>query len=200
MDFHDQSLRAVCGSESRYRVFRALYRAPNADFHLRGLAQAASVDPAQVARLLPRLVAAGLCERIEARPNARYRASARHPLHAALSSLFADGGAPAASRGDSPMKRIEERSLALHEAAIDRMTADPSLLDRARSTLRSWIARYAERPPGALLEWKEILSQPLDEVSAVALERSPHGDRLRKSSPLSVLVPRGERRKIYAAH
>ena len=78
---------------------------------------------------------------------------------------------------------------------------DPySLLDRARSTLRSWISRYAERPPGALLEWKEILSQPLDEVSTVALERSPHGDRLRKSSPLSVLVPRGERRKIYAAH
>jgi len=71
----DAPVRVLCGSEARYRLVRALYAAPHAAFHLRGLAAAARVDPGQVARLLPRLAAAGLCEALDDRPFRKYRAA-----------------------------------------------------------------------------------------------------------------------------
>ena len=196
----DSSLRVLCGSESRFRLFRALFGSPGGPCHLRGLAQAAGVDPAQVHRLLPRLIGEGLCERVDADPHPKYRARKEHPLFTALTNLFSDRSPLARQAGPSPMKRIEERSLALHAAAVRRLQDDPRALQRARQTLERWMARYGSAPPEALREWSGILSLPLDRISSIALERSEFGDRIRKSSPLSTLVSREERRRIHAAH
>ena len=191
-------LRVLCGSQSRARLFRALYGSPGKEYHLRGLAEAAGVDPAQVHRLLPQLVGAGLCERLEGSPHPRYRSSANHSLSRTLTELFcAEDGSAAAAR--SP-RRAEDRSLALHAAAVRRLREDPHALRRARETLARWIARYQDEPPAALVEWDEIMSLPLERISKLALEKSERGDRIRKSSPLSTLVPREERRRIHAAH
>jgi hypothetical protein len=115
-----------------------------------------------------------------------------------LTELFcAEHGRGAAAR--SP-RRTEDRSLALHAAAVRRLREDPNALRRARETLARWIARYEGEPPAALLEWDGIMSLPLERISRLALERSERGDRIRKSSPLSTLVPREERRRIHAAH
>ncbi|MGH9576595.1 MAG: helix-turn-helix domain-containing protein, partial [Terriglobales bacterium] len=138
----DLSLRVLCGSESRFRLFRALFGSPGGPYHLRGLAEAAGVDPAQVHRLLPRLVGEGLCERVDAHPHPKYRGCTEHPLFTALTNLFSDRSRTAGQAGESPMKRIEERSLALHVAAVRRLQEDPRALQRARRTLERWIARY----------------------------------------------------------
>ena len=87
MNTHD-ALRVLCGSDSRFRVFRALYEAPGREYHLRGLAAAAEVDPSQVHKLLARIVEAGLCEKIAAHPYPRYRACKQHPLFGKLGDLF----------------------------------------------------------------------------------------------------------------
>jgi hypothetical protein len=83
-----EPVRALCGSESRFRLVKALYEAPGTSFHLRGLAAAAGVDPSQAQRLLREFVDAGLCEEIPAAPYRKFRAAAGHPLAGALAETF----------------------------------------------------------------------------------------------------------------
>ncbi|HXN16387.1 MAG TPA: hypothetical protein VN878_08405, partial [Usitatibacter sp.] len=113
--------------------------------------------------------------------------------------LFARVGASPESTAP-PMKRIEKRSLALHKAAVQELRTNPTALKRARATIKRWMSRYKGKPPQALREWSEILAQPVDRIAELALDRSEYGDRIRKSSPLSVLVPKEDRRRIYAAN
>ena len=88
-----EPVRALCGSENRFRLVKALCEAPGTAFHLRGLAAAARVDPSQAHRLLREFVAAGLCEEIPGTPFKRYKAAAGHPLSDALIETFR-GAAP----------------------------------------------------------------------------------------------------------
>ena len=83
-----EPVRALCGSEARFRLARALYEAPATAFHLRGLAAAARVDPSQAHRLVREFVSAGLCEEIPDTPFKKYRAAAGHPLMDALVATF----------------------------------------------------------------------------------------------------------------
>lgn len=93
----------------------------------------------------------------------------------------------------------DARSLALHVLAARRIAGKPKLLDRARSTVARWLARYGERPPAALREWQELLGRPWQEVAAKATELSEDGARLRQSSPLATLLSPAERRRVHDA-
>jgi len=83
-----EPVRALCGSEARFRLVKALYEVPGTAFHLRGLAAAARVDPSQAHRLVRAFVAAGLCEEIPGTPFRKYKAVAGHPLTDALAETF----------------------------------------------------------------------------------------------------------------
>jgi hypothetical protein len=93
----------------------------------------------------------------------------------------------------------EARSLALHVLAVRRIAEKPRLLERARSTLARWVARYGERPPAALREWQRLLARPWREVAARATELSEDAARLRQSSPLATLLSPAERQRILDA-
>jgi hypothetical protein len=93
----------------------------------------------------------------------------------------------------------EAKSLALHVLAARRIRADPQLLVRARATLGRWLARYGDRPPAALAEWRDLLEQPWPVVAARATELSEEGARLRQSSPLATLLPEAQRRRVREA-
>jgi len=136
---------------------------------LRSLAASAAVDAGQAHKLLRQFADAGLCGAIASSPYPTYRAA-----------------------------RGEELSLRLHQAAAERLRQDPKALKRARQTLERWISRHGPDAPRTLLEWREILAKPLPRIIEVALDRTQFGDRIRKSSPLSTLVSRDERRKAYA--
>ncbi len=82
------SVRALCGSEARFRLVKALYEAPGTAFHLRGLAAAARVDPGQAHRLVREFVVAGLCDEILETPFKKYKAASAHPLMDALAETF----------------------------------------------------------------------------------------------------------------
>lgn len=95
-------------------------------------------------------------------------------------------------------QKIDERSLALAEAVVAKIEADPERagLDRARRVCRRWYAR--EKAP-AYREWMEILNRPWDEVKGKLLDRSEEGQRLRQSTPFcGILTPR-ERWRIYGS-
>ena len=104
-----EPVRALCGSEARFRLLRELYGDPSKAFHLRGLAAAARVDPAQTHRLLRDFVAAGLCTRIEDAPFKKYQATLEHPLGKALAETFA----PAI-----PLGRPEDAEVDLEQAPV----------------------------------------------------------------------------------
>jgi hypothetical protein len=93
----------------------------------------------------------------------------------------------------------EAKSLALHVLAARRVTSDPRLLGRARTTLGRWLERYGERPPAALTEWRDLLAQPWPVVAARATELSEDAARLRQSSPLATLLTEAERRRVHDA-
>ena len=93
----------------------------------------------------------------------------------------------------------EARSLAMHVVAVRRIAAEAALLERARGTLERWLARYDDRPPAALLEWKRLLARPWPEIAARATALTEEGARLRQSSPLATLLDAAERRRIHEA-
>ena len=89
-----EPVRALCGSEARFRLVKALYEDPRKSFHLRGLAAAAGVDPSQALRLLRQLAGAGLCREIAGVPAKKYQATTGHPLADALARTFAPADIP----------------------------------------------------------------------------------------------------------
>lgn len=93
----------------------------------------------------------------------------------------------------------DARSLAMHVLAARHIARDPRLLDRARATVERWVARYGERAPVALVEWRALLDRPWEEVLARATAFSEEGARLRQSSPLATLLAEDERRRVYDA-
>lgn len=90
---YERTLREVCGSEERFRLLSALFGNAGREYHVRGLAAAAGIDPSNASKLLGRLTAAGLCERVVAEPYAKFRANAANPLYNELAGLFAKAGA-----------------------------------------------------------------------------------------------------------
>jgi hypothetical protein len=84
----DAILREVFGSDERYRILRTLYEQPDRALPLRRLASTAAVDPGNTSKLLKRLAAVGLCERIEDDARPIFRAPPDHPLRDLLSAFF----------------------------------------------------------------------------------------------------------------
>lgn len=91
LNVYETTLKEVCGSQSRYRLLRALFEGGGNEYHLRGLAAAAHVDPGHVSKLLPRLIKSGLCEQVSAQPYAKYRARRDNPLYSPLVRIFTEG-------------------------------------------------------------------------------------------------------------
>ena len=92
--------------------------------------------------------------------------------------------------------RLDERSLALHRLVAQKLVADPSLLDLARANVARWQSAN-DTPSFALAEWEQILSGPIDEITALLVDRSEHATRLRQSSPFAGILTDAERKAIY---
>jgi hypothetical protein len=100
LDTPQEALRTLCGSDSRVRLFKALYGAVDKEYHLRGLAAAASIDPSHVHKLLSQMVDAGLCEQVQTTSHPKYRARKDHPLFGRLKDLFQDAQPQVEELGD----------------------------------------------------------------------------------------------------
>ena len=96
----------------------------------------------------------------------------------------------------SDHRRLDERSLALHQLVAEKVQADPVLLDKARENVRRWQNANGGASP-ALAEWAQILAAPASQVIALLAERSERATRLRQSSPFAGILTEEERRTIY---
>jgi hypothetical protein len=88
-----------------------------------------------------------------------------------------------------------ETSFALHAAVAERLAGDPEILNRARVRIEAWLSTGGSSAP-LLLEWREVLKRPWEEIRRVLTERSEHADWLRKASPFAGELPPREREHI----
>jgi hypothetical protein len=87
----------------------------------------------------------------------------------------------------------------MHCKIAQKITRDPTLLDKARANLERWIAKSGDRQPPYLREWQQILERPWPEIAELITSMSEDATRLRSSSPFAgVLTPR-EREQVYEA-
>lgn len=93
-------------------------------------------------------------------------------------------------------RAIEERSLMMARAVVERIDADPQRhgLDQARAVCRRW-AEQTRAP--VVREWQTILDRAWSEIRSVLLDPSEEGRRLRQSDPFCGILSPRERWSLY---
>lgn len=94
-------------------------------------------------------------------------------------------------------RRLDQRSLALHQAVADALRRDPSLVQKAQRNL----ARWEKTVPGPwIAEWRAVLDGPFDALLALLVAPDENAVRMQKSSPFAGVLTEAERRAIYKSH
>ncbi len=91
---------------------------------------------------------------------------------------------------------IDARSLAFGRAIEARLRDDPTLVQRARSTLARWLTICSPQARSALLEWNTTLNGPIAGVVDLLTDTSERAARLRQSNPFAGVLPQRERAAI----
>ena len=94
---------------------------------------------------------------------------------------------------------LDARSLAMHCKIAQKITRDPSLLNKAKANLDRWIAKSEDPRPQYLQEWEQILQRPWPEIAELITSMSEDATRLRSSSPFAGVLTTAERERIYEA-
>lgn len=81
-------------------------------------------------------------------------------------------------------ERAIARSCALHAAIAERLERDPSLVDRARQRVESWLRDGSVSRPYAEA-WQQQLDAPLSDLVHALVERSERMNDLRQVSPFA---------------
>jgi hypothetical protein len=94
-------------------------------------------------------------------------------------------------------QQIDMRSLAMAEAIVDIIDADPERcgLEHAQKTCERWLREYGPDPN--VEEWQHILASPWEIIRSVLLDKSDEGARLRQNSPFAGVLPARQRLAIY---
>jgi hypothetical protein len=103
--------------------------------------------------------------------------------------------------GESAMdhRKLEERSLALHQEIAQRIKRNPELLSRVRDRLIKDIrsGRFSVRLTDAMQEWLDLLNgSSLDQILELLVDQCENARRLRQSTPFAGILTQEERRRI----
>ena len=74
--------------------------------------------------------------------------------------------------------------LIMHRLIARSLARDPSLVDRARSSLAKFSARFPDR--SFVQDWNELLHLPAEQIRVLLTRRNPEMKRLRLSSPFVI--------------
>ena len=98
----------------------------------------------------------------------------------------------------SDHRRVEERSLRLHEAIAEKLRTNPEpVLRRARANIER--ARSDPHSASYTKEWDRLLRGPLDELIAVMVDDGEYARSLRQASPFAGALSPQERWAVYRA-
>jgi len=97
---------------------------------------------------------------------------------------------------DSGRHRLQDlQSLAVHEEAVRRVKADPTLLHKAKAATQRWLETSDPRSASLWREWLQILDTG---GWRKVLARTRHAQQLRQASPLVTVLPEDVRQAILA--
>lgn len=150
MNIYERTLRKIFGGNERLRVLRALFEPRAGEYHVRGLAAAAGIDPSNTSKLLAGLVDIGLCERIEAAPYPKYRANPGNPLYRELTALFSRGSATQKFHGGLQPLDDEQDS-------HPRATLDPVMFRTFAKKYLWWVS-----PEEAIMDQGRLVAQVMN--------------------------------------
>lgn len=95
---------------------------------------------------------------------------------------------------DDTSHRFQDvQSLALHEEAVRLVKANPELVQRARETVASWLAKRDARSASLWVEWQNILQAG---SWRKALGPTHHAQQLRQASPLVTVLTEESRQRV----
>lgn len=133
-------------------------------------------------------------------PAERMRAYRKRKRDAGLKSVRRwEPEEPTGTRPYSDHRILDARSLAMHCKIAQKITRDPTLLDKARANLERWIVKSGDRQPPYLREWQQILERPWPEIAELITSMSEDATRLRSSSPFAGVLTASEREQVYEA-
>ena len=92
---------------------------------------------------------------------------------------------------------IEQRSLAMDRLIAAKIRREPALLDRANAVLAQWIEAREASVPRVMLEWREILQRPLNQILELLEADTEDARRLRQSSSFCGILTEEERSDIF---
>ena len=93
-------------------------------------------------------------------------------------------------------QRIDERSLALHNAVAEKLRSEPALLEIAGENLKRWYEGAGHSRP-YLDEWRRLLDLPLEDLLGLMVQESERMTALRQTSPFAGILKPAERWAIY---
>jgi hypothetical protein len=130
---------------------------------------------------------------------AAYEAGRKSPTVGTVERLARGAGLEMVVEYFPPMTREERRSLVLHRAIADRLSANPEpVLARARECLRRMVAR-ADVPSPPLREWAVLLERPLEALLPLLTDPDPWARELRHVTPFAGVLSAAERADAYRA-
>ena len=86
-------------------------------------------------------------------------------------------------------------SLVLHEKAVERVRANPELIEEAKETVNRWMKSGNAHSHTLYAEWLKIL---MAKKWSKVLGRSRHAQELRQASPLPTLLSKEDRESILS--
>ena|SRR5437879_6463641 len=93
---------------------------------------------------------------------------------------------------------IDQRSLALDRAVLEKLRTEPALLAKALATLEGWMQHRGETVPAVWQEWHGILTRrPLERIAELLAGTDETARRLRQSSPFCGILTPAERLAIF---
>lgn len=98
-------------------------------------------------------------------------------------------------QNDNGYQPSDWRSLEMHRLIAERIKADPSLIELARSNIARWKGRRGTT--SAYSEWDEILAAGTERVLRVITGEGQESARLRSSTPFTGILSEDERREIF---
>ena len=93
----------------------------------------------------------------------------------------------------------DQRSLALHRLVVERMRADPALMERATSIVARWLSMDSSHSRPYHQAWSDALNQGLEVTAKLACADDERSTALRQSSTLSCLLSPEERGAFWRA-
>ena len=95
-----------------------------------------------------------------------------------------------------PHKLSEARSLAYHRVIASKIKEDPSILDRARRRVQSWLTEQ-DPPRHYAKAWDETLRNSTREITVFLVAETEQAIELRQSTPFAGALSARERWAIW---